>query len=180
MKMLNAKSASFAVAIAAMGAVFNASAASTGTVNVTGRVTQSTCVVATTGVTVALPAIDQSVLVAQANIGGTTGFVINVTGCDAAMMVSARFAPDGNTTTGGNLRNLTTEGGTSASVQILDNDRRAINIQTDDETTAATRRVAASADGAASLQYYAQYYAESANTTVGALTASANFTLTYQ
>ncbi|WP_438362435.1 hypothetical protein, partial [Pseudomonas gingeri] len=67
-----------------------------------------------------------------------------------------------------------------ASVQILDQNRNVINIQTDDETSAAARRVVASSTGTANLQYYAQYYAETANTTVGDLTASANFTLSYQ
>ncbi|MCY1274147.1 S-fimbrial protein subunit SfaG [compost metagenome] len=149
-----------------------------GVINFTGRVLDTTCVVdaGSTNMNVRLPDIDKTQLAGSNSSAGITAFSIRVTGCDAspdAALVSARFIPDGNVNAAGNLVNSGTA--TNIAIQLLDKDKNAINIQTDQYLSAEP------ASGASiDLKYWARYFSELGNAGAGDVSAMANFELIYQ
>lgn len=177
-KRILATATSLATFMLAMSA--NAATPNSGTINITGKVTEASCVVdpASVNVNVALPTVDTSTLSQQHDVAGRTGFVLKVSGCPL-VKVSAAFTPDSNVGANGNLNNVAADG-TNAQVQLLDKDMTAINIQTDSVASQQARAVETDAGGNAQLQYYAQYYAEQPATQVGDMQANVKFTLTYE
>jgi major type 1 subunit fimbrin (pilin) len=169
-------------ALFASGLVSTASyAGPTGTITVTGNVGTSSCVLQTgsTNVSVPLPRVDPSMLANANDVIGITGFQLKVDSCTAGTKISASFSPDSNTDANGNLTNTSTSvsGVTNAQVQLLDQNRQAINLMND--TGFASRQVVASG-GTTTLQYYAQYFAKQNNTTPGDLLSSIQFLMSYE
>lgn len=165
-----------------LGAQAYAATPQTGKINITGKVTTTSCVLGTsaTNVTVKLPPVDKDLLSAAQSNAGRGGFSLSVTGCDDGVKVSAAFVPDTNVDAHGNLKNnAASDAANNVQVQVLDKDHNVININTDDATKQAARAVEVSG-GATNLQYYLQYYSQAGGASAGAVAATANFQLTYE
>jgi P pilus assembly protein, pilin FimA len=162
-------------ALAPMGA----QAASTGTINFTGKVLADTCAISVNGSgtsTVALPTVMTAAFGASVGtVAGATPFTIALTGCDPNT-ASAKMAFNGTNvdTTSGNLKNAT-GGGSNVQIQLLNSAAAVINTST--QVNAPTIAVAS---GAGSTSLTAQYISTATATTAGLVTSSVGFTLTYQ
>lgn len=165
-----------------LGAQAYAATPQTGVVNITGKVTETSCVLGTSAasVNVTLPPVDKDLLSAAQSSTGRGGFSLSVTGCSNGVKVSAAFVPNNHVDAHGNLKNSAATGPASnVQVQVLDKDHKVININTDDATKQLERAVDVSG-GAANLQYYLQYYSQAGGASAGAVAATANFQLTYE
>jgi major type 1 subunit fimbrin (pilin) len=160
-------------ALAPMGA----QAATTGTINFTGRVLADTCTITVnSGATVILPQVSTAAFGAIGSVAGQSSpFSIALTGCDTNT-ASAKMAFNGTNvdSTTGNLKNATS-GGSNVQIQLLNSAAAVINTNT--QANAPTIAVAS---GAGSTSLTAQYIATAAATTAGLVTSSVGFTLTYQ
>ncbi|MFI4957822.1 MAG: fimbrial protein [Lysobacterales bacterium] len=160
-------------------APLGAQAASTGTINFTGKVLADTCAINVNGSgtsTVALPTVMTAAFGASVGtVAGATPFTIALTGCDPNT-ASAKMAFNGTNvdSTTGNLKNAT-GGGSNVQIQLLNSSNAAINTST--QVNAPTIAVAA---GAGSTSLTAQYISTAIATTAGLVTSSVGFTLTYQ
>lgn len=160
-------------------APLGAQAASTGTINFTGKVLADTCTISVNGSatsTVALPTVMTAAFGSTiGTVAGATPFTIGLTGCDTNT-ASAQMAFNGTNidSATGNLKNATS-GGSDVEIQLLNNSNAAIN--TFNQTNAPTITVAS---GAGSTSLKAQYISTSTATTAGLVTSSVGFTLTYQ
>jgi len=172
-----------AVLIASFGvaalASMSAHAASSGTINFTGKVLSDSCTISVNGSsssTVALPTVMTAAFGSTVGTtAGATPFSIALTGCDtntssAKMAFTAGSTIDGTT---GNLKNVTS-GGSNVEIQLLSG---AAVINTSNQTNAPTIAVSG---GAGSTSLTAQYISTATATTAGLVTSSVGFTLTYQ
>ena len=174
-----------AVMIASFGVAALASlsvqAASSGTINFTGKVLADTCTININGSstsTVALPTVMTAIFGSTVGtVAGATPFTIALTGCDPNT-TSAKMAFTGGATidtTTGNLKNATTSGGSNVEIQLLNSSNAVIN--TSSQANAPTIAVT---NGAGSTSLTAQYISTASATTAGLVTSSVGFTLTYQ
>ncbi len=168
-----------------LGAQAYATSPQTGKINITGRVTTTSCVLGTTAasVNVKLPPVSKDLLSAAQSNAGRGGFSLSVTGCDDGVRVSAAFVPDTNVDANGNLKNTAPAADNPASnvqVQVLDQNHKVININTDDADSQKARGVNVSGTEPVNLQYYLQYYSQAGGASAGAVAATANFQLTYE
>ncbi|MCP1649073.1 type 1 fimbrial protein [Pseudomonas sp. GD04087] len=155
----------------------------TGVINITGKVTETSCVLdsSATNIDVKLPAVNKDLLAAAQSSTGRTGFTMKVTGCADGVKVSAAFTPDSNVDAYGNLKNSVSTGGAAGvQVQLLDQNQAAININSDDATSQLARAVTVSGSNPVTLQYYAQYYSQAGSAGAGDVAAMANYQLTYE
>ena len=156
-----------------------ASAASTGTINFTGKVYKDTCVITVNGgSTVTLPTVATSAFASTSGTALTssaTPFTIALSSCDNNL-VSAAMAFSGTNidTTTGNLKNSLTTNNSNVEIQLLNSSGAAINTN-----TGANAPTIAIASGAGSTQRTAQYITNSTSTTAGLVSSSVGFTLTY-
>jgi major type 1 subunit fimbrin (pilin) len=90
-----------------LGAQAYAASTKTGVVNITGKVTDTSCVLDSTATTVSvkLPPVAKDLLSAAQSKTGRGGFSLTVTGCSDGVKVSAAFVPDSNVDAHGNLKN---------------------------------------------------------------------------
>lgn len=166
-----------------LGAQAYAATPQTGVVNITGKVTETSCVLGTSAasVNVTLPPVDKDLLSAAQSSTGRGGFSFSVTGCDDGVKVSAAFVPNNHVDAHGNLKNsATTDPASNVQVQVLDKDHNVININTDDGTKQADRAVTVSGATPVELRYYLQYYSQAGGASAGNVVATANFQLTYE
>ncbi|SDO97318.1 fimbrial protein [Pseudomonas jinjuensis] len=170
------------IVLAGAGVSMGVSAATpqTGIINITGKVTETSCVLdsASTNLDVHLPTVDKTLLADPQSSTGRTGFAMQVSSCDDGIKVSAAFTPDSNVDAYGNLKN-----GADADkvqVQLLDQNQNVININTDDALSQSARAVTVSGGAPVTLQYYAQYYSQEGGAGAGDVSAMANFQLTYE
>ncbi|WKL14492.1 fimbrial protein [Comamonas testosteroni] len=166
-----------------LGAQAYAATPQNGVVNITGKVTEKSCVLDSTATTVSvnLPPVNKDLLSAAQSSAGRGGFSLKVTGCGDGVKVSAGFVPGTNVDPHGNLKNnAATDPASSVQVQVLDKNHRVININTDDATTQLARAETVSGTTPANLQYYVQYYSQAGGAGAGAVAATANFQLTYE
>ena len=159
-------------------------ATSNGTINITGKVTDTSCSLDSAGAStsVKLPSVNKSLLSTAGSSTGVAGFSLSVTGCSDGVKVSAAFVPNSHVDANGNLKNSASDTPASnVQVQVLDKNHEVININTDDNTKQMARAVEVS--GAATpvnLQYYLRYYSEAGGAVAGNVIATANFQLTYE
>ncbi|WP_233588389.1 fimbrial protein [Herminiimonas sp. KBW02] len=167
----------------------NAAQAATGTVNFTGSISASTCVVSAGGAganpTVTLPSVAKDELKAVGAVAGRMPFGFQLTGClmddpggapAPVKKVGTHFEGGGNVTSNGRLKTTLT----GVELQILNYgdttpvmlgaDVASQNIHYFDINTTA---------GTANLQYWVEYYAAAANPAPGALTSSVVYSLIY-
>ncbi|MGC4012204.1 MAG: fimbrial protein [Pseudomonas sp.] len=159
-----------------------AAAPQTGVINITGKVTETSCVLdaSATNISVNLPPVDKDLLAAAQSSTGRTGFTMKVTSCADGVKVSAAFTPDSNVDAYGNLKNSAAGGASNVQVQLLDQNYAAINVNTDNATSQAARAVTVSGANPVTLQYYAQYYSQAGSAGAGDVAAMANYQLTYE
>ncbi|MEO5810591.1 MAG: fimbrial protein [Rhodanobacter sp.] len=163
--------------IAATAFLPTAQAASSGTINFTGRVLADTCAIAVNGgSTVTLPNVTTTTF--GSTVGTTAGavpFTIALSGCDTnTTKANMAFTAGTNVdTTTGNLKNATS-GGANVQIQLLNSASAVINTSTN-----ANAPVITVAAGAGSTSLTAQYISTATTTTAGLVTSTVGFTLTY-
>lgn len=169
--------------MAGAGLGAHAYADQTGVVNITGKVTDTSCVLdsTSTSVSVSLPPVDKDLLSAAQSSTGRGGFALTVTGCSDGVKVSAAFVPNSHVDAHGNLKNNAgADPASNVQVQVLDKNHRVININTDDAASQMARGVSVSGSTPATLQYYVQYYSQAGSAGAGNVVATANYQLTYE
>lgn len=156
--------------------------ASDGTVTITGKVIDQSCVVNTGGKdqTVKLPTVQTSTLNEANKTAGKTPFTISLENCNASTdQVSAFFLPSAtNVNSDGNLKNLVTNGAENVAVQLVNEDDSAIKVgyNVDNQNVAykaldnKTSKV---------LNYKAQYIA-TGTATAGDVKAQVEYNIIYQ
>lgn len=156
--------------------------ATDGTINFTGAVTGSTCVVKINGAagpaTVTLPTVSTTALSAAGATAGQTAFAINLSGCagsPTATKASTFFENGPNVNAAGRLANTGTA--TGVDVQLVNSDNSVITAGSAAPTSGAG--VATITASAATLNYYARYYATAA-ATPGSVASSVQFSVIYQ
>lgn len=164
--------------------------AADGTITFSGAVTAQTCTINGNGsgsknFTVTLPTVSASSLATAGATAGATPFNIALTACtpttgtNAVKAVHAYFeaGPTIDTTTGNLI--LASGGATNVEIQLLNAaDQSAVKLGQADASQN-SKPVNVSAGGAATLQFYAQYYATGA-ATAGAANSSVMYTIAYQ
>lgn len=167
--------------------------ASDGTINITGSVTAGTCVVSGSGtgsaksIAVALPAVQTSALTASGEVAARTSFSISISDCGSGVTKATTYFEPGGTVnpTTGNLRLQGSSSATLVEIQLLNGSGSSsggaafspiVLGATQAGQNSATYAVSS---GAATLNYYAQYYATGA-ATAGTANSSVQFTMLYQ
>ena len=176
------------------GALTPAAFASDGTITFTGRITTQTCTISGNGggnnFTVALPTVSTAALGTAGNMAGRTPFNIRLAGCTPnAGNVAVYFEPGAtvDTTTG---RLINTAAATPAAddvaavpaatnVQVGLLNANMSNIAVGSAFATQGSQQVALADGAATLQYYAQYVATGGAATAGNLSTTATYSVVY-
>ncbi|WP_233635337.1 fimbrial protein [Burkholderia gladioli] len=164
--------------------------AADGTITFSGNVTAQTCTINGNGsgsknFPVTLPTVSASSLATAGATAGATPFNIALTACtpttgtNAVKAVHAYFeaGPTIDTTTGNLI--LASGGATNVEIQLLNAaDQSAVKLGQADASQN-SKPVNVSTGGAATLQFYAQYYATGA-ATAGAANSSVMYTIAYQ
>nr|WP_322107374.1 fimbrial protein [Paraburkholderia sp. J41] len=171
-------------AIAIVGTLLGAASvgahAADGTITFTGNVTAQTCTISgnggTSSFTVALPTVSASSLAAAGQTAGRTPFNIALTNCAQSGNVHTFFeqGPTIDTTTGNLLVNA--GGATNVEIQLQNADLSTIALNQAD--SAQKSESVAISSGAATLNYYAQYFA-TGKATAGAANSSVMYTMSY-
>lgn len=160
----------------------HAATATDGTINISGQVVATTCTVAVNGGsangTVALKPAPTSALNAAAATYGDMPFTIGVTGCDSSLngKTVTPYWSGTNINSAGRLNN--TGLATKVDLQLLNSDDTTAITLNGGEGNQGTTGVAV-ASGAATMTYYARYYA-TGTATAGTVSSSVNYTLIYQ
>jgi type 1 fimbria pilin len=150
-------------------------------------ITVPTCTVtAGNNQTVSLPTVDASQLSSNGKVAGTTPFNIVVSGCPDGVSVATNTFSGGSVDTNtGNLKNTTSTangGARNVEVQVLNGPgTTATGPIIFGKSSASTQNSGTFniVDNAVTLNYYAQYYATGA-VGAGAVTATINYTISYQ
>jgi major type 1 subunit fimbrin (pilin) len=169
-------STALAATIAAAGFAPTAHAASTGTINFSGKVLADTCTISVNGgSTVALPTVMTAAFGSTVGtVAGTTPFTVALSGCDTnTASANMQFSGSNIDAATGNLNN-TASGGSDVQIQLLNDSDAVINT-----STQANAPVIAVTGGAGSTQMKAQYISTSTATTAGLVSSTVDFTLTY-
>jgi major type 1 subunit fimbrin (pilin) len=169
-------STALAAVIAAAGFAPSAQAASSGTINFTGKVLADTCTISVNGgSTVALPTVMTAAFGSTVGtVAGTTPFSVALSGCDTnTASAQMQFSGANIDSTTGNLKN-TAASGSNVQIQLLNSSDAAINAST--QANAPSIAVTA---GAGSTQLKAQYISTATATSAGLVSSTVNFTLTY-
>lgn len=152
-----------------------------GTITINGLVVANSCTVNANGTgssnaTVTLPTVYTGALNAAGVTAGKTAFSIAVTGCDLNLSNVSAYWSGANIVAGdGNLKN--TSATNNVEVQLLNGDSSVINLA--GAQGSQNSKAVSLSGGAATLSYYAQYYATAA-ATPGKLNTNVDFTLVYQ
>lgn len=172
------------VSMVAMGlllaaAQVSAAEASDGTINFTGTIASQTCTVSVNGAgstaTVTLPKVAAGVLNTAGAVAGNTRFTLALSDCSATTGdVYAYFEQGAGVNANGRLTNTGTAKGVD--LQLLDNNNKAINAGSSEQSTAPAT-VALTA-GAGTLSYSAEYYA-TATAEAGTVASTVNYSINY-
>ncbi|MFC0308373.1 fimbrial protein [Gallibacterium trehalosifermentans] len=188
--------------VALVGAAFAISqgaSAKDGTVNFTGEIVDSSCVVKTESqnLTVTLPRIDKKALTADGQVAGKVPFEITLESCPATVTsqgdktsldkVKAYFHYDtSKINANGRVINTYTEANSktkaaNVDIQILDSADKVIDISavTSDSNSVENSAATTLSNGTVKLRYYAQYYATGV-TSPGLVSGSVDYTIAYQ
>ncbi|MCW0201172.1 MAG: type 1 fimbrial protein [Rhodanobacter thiooxydans] len=166
-------------AVAATALAPTAQAASSGTINFTGKVLADTCVIKinnSASNVVTLPTVMTAAFGSAAgSVAGATNFTVDLSNCDTNTgNAKMEFTAGPTIDTSGNLKNSTTAGGSNVQIQLLNG---AAVINTSTQANAPVISVSSGGTGSASLT--AQYVSTATATTAGLVTSSVGFTLTY-
>ena len=159
-----------------------------GTINISGKITGSTCTISnstgtgTSTFTVTLPTVATSALSTLGAVAGTTPFSINLSGCTflAAGNVSTYFEPSSaNVLADGNLKNTAATNGVE--VRLLNDGLTPIALNQPSGSQNSSTAAVTTSGTSATLKYFAQYIAPGAAGSVsgGAVTAQVQYSVTY-
>ncbi|HEH8398677.1 TPA: type 1 fimbrial protein [Pseudomonas aeruginosa] len=157
--------------------------AADGTLTINGKITAQTCTISGNGggkdFTVTLPTISNSALPAVGATAGRTPFNIALSACTPnSGNVLVYFEPGSNASSStGNLHNTATGGAANVQVSLLNGDMTKINMNNGQATQ--NSKPVALTNGAATLNYYAQYVSTGA-VTAGDVTAVSMYSVVYQ
>lgn len=177
------KTTVFGALIMAAGAALvatNASAAD-GLINFEGEITGQTCTInGGTGqnFTVTLPKVSGNSLATAGSWAGRTAFNIRLSDCDPAVgPVAVYFEPGAETDAATGRLNVDRGPGLATNVQValLNSDATDIRVGSAQHNSKSSNLVA----GAATLNYYAQYYSLG-SATAGNVRTRVNYTIVYQ
>uniref|UniRef100_UPI00334160A9 fimbrial protein n=1 Tax=Castellaniella defragrans TaxID=75697 RepID=UPI00334160A9 len=152
--------------------------ASSGVVNVHGKVVDTTCAPSTgfDEVDVDLDDVFASALQASGTTASPKAFTIKLSQCDATAKVYANFETTTNVNAAGRLKNIdTADPATNVDVVLTNMDDSQIDIQNQSSPVS----VLVDASGNATLQYKAAYYS-TGSATKGAVEAQATYLLAYE
>ena len=162
----------------------NTAQATDGTININGTVTGSTCTVkinnAASPATITLPTVSTTALSAAGNTAGETAFSINLSACGGspvATKASTFFENGANVNAAGRLTNTAVSPAGNVDVQLVNSDDSVIIAGSAAPTSGVG--VASIVANAATLNYFARYYATAA-ATAGAVKTSVQFSVIYQ
>ncbi|HEY3597971.1 MAG TPA: fimbrial protein [Paraburkholderia sp.] len=179
MKKLSISAAIVALAAAALAPV--SANAFDGTITFNGSLSAQTCTINGNGTSaknfaVTLPTVSTGSLAAVNATAGRTPFNIALSGCTPGTgNVSVYFEPGNTDTSNGNL--LVNAGGAgNVEIQLLNND--ASPIKAGFAQASQNSQAVGLAAGAATLNYFAQYFATAA-TTPGPAVSQVNYTIAY-
>jgi major type 1 subunit fimbrin (pilin) len=153
-----------------------------GTITINGQVVANTCTVTVNGTnnsgTVTLKPAPTSALASPGSTYGDMPFNIAVTGCDSSLNGKTVLPYWSGTNVNSNGRLNNTGTATNVDLQLLNqNDSTPIALNAPEGGQGTTGATVAS--GAATMTYYARYYATGA-ATAGPVTSTVNYTLIYQ
>jgi major type 1 subunit fimbrin (pilin) len=173
--------ASVAASIVGVSMFAAASAfASSGTIDISGKVEDSVCNIEATGNavgnTLVLPTVFKSELASDGATAGATGFQFAMTGCPTTGSVSAYFEITNVDSTTGNLVNKAAVPAENVQVQIMNADGEVIDLNTNSYNGV----VALDTAGAATIDYSAQYIAKGGAATAGDVETQLVYTVRYQ
>jgi major type 1 subunit fimbrin (pilin) len=152
-----------------------------GTITFNGSLSAQTCTINGNGTsaknfTVGLPTISTGALKAANDTAGRTPFSVALTGCTPTTgNVAVYFEPGNTDTSNGNLL-VNAGGANNVEIQLLNND--ATPIKAGFAKDSQNSQAVALNNGAATLSYFAQYFATGA-TTPGAANSQVNYTISY-
>lgn len=170
------------VLIAAIAGVFIAQSAiaADGTITVNGQITDTTCGITvnngTKDATVVLPTISANALNTIDSVAGTTPFNIVLSGCTGTTLNNAyaHFEPGAKVETA--TGRLNSDGtATGVQVRLLNKNSAPIVVG----NTSQGDVVGDISGGGATLNYYAQYYANAASIGAGTVTTQVDYTIIY-
>jgi major type 1 subunit fimbrin (pilin) len=155
-----------------------------GTITINGEVTDKTCNIVTPAgkdFVVTLPTVSKQTLAAAGAVAGRTPFSINLANCSEGKVATFFETGDNVDFATGRLNNTDTSGAQNVKVQLLGSNSQFIPILAAGSTGAQNNSqwVDVVANGAANLNYYAEYYATNA-ATPGKVTTSVKYTIIYQ
>lgn len=171
MKIKNSALVAMVVSLGFASAAF----AADGTINFTGKITDTACTVASDSVTkpVTLDTVSSKAFSGAGTTAAATKFTINIASCpDTVTSASVRF--DGTPSTANSQVLAVTGGATNVGIGIYEDDSTTL-IPLQNNSKAQTLGT-----GANVLTYVAKYYATAAGVTAGDANATATFTITYQ
>ncbi len=176
-------STAFVAGLAVVAIAPQAARATDGTINFTGAVTAKTCTVKVNGgsaspAAVTLPTVSTSSLNAVGATAGQTQFSINLSACSTATTAATYFEAGPTVNSNGRLNNTAGTGAaTGVDLQLVNSDNSLITVGSAAPTTGAG--VATITGSAATLNYFARYYATTATVGAGTVTSSVNFSMIY-
>ncbi|WP_145515786.1 fimbrial protein [Yersinia aleksiciae] len=168
--------------IAAIAGVFIAQSAiaADGTITINGQITDTTCGIAvnngTKDATVTLPTVSASALSTINSVAGTTPFNIVLSGCTGTTMNNAYayFEPGAKVETATGRLN---SDGTATGVQVRLLNKNSAPILVGSASQGGV--VEDITGGGATLNYYAQYYANNAAVGAGTVITQVDYTIVY-
>lgn len=168
------------LAIAAAATASSFAHAADGMITITGSLTAQTCTIngGTKNFTVALPKVSASSLATAGNTAGRTPFTIALTSCSPTTGTVHTYFEAGPTTDTASGRLIVDAGGASnVQISLLNGaDQSAIKAGSPNATQ--NSKPVGINSGAATLQYYAEYYA-TGKATAGAANTRVMYTLAY-
>lgn len=171
MKIKNSALVAMVVSLGFASAAF----AADGTINFTGKITDTACTVSSDSITtpVALGTVSSKAFSGSGTTAAATKFTINIASCpDTVTSASVRF--DGTPNTANNKVLAVTGGATNVGIGIYEADSSTlIPLQNNSKAQALVT-------GTNQLSYIAKYYAVADGVTAGDANATATFTITYQ
>ncbi len=164
--------------------------AGTGTIDIEGGVSDTTCTVTvnnTTGgnATVVLPVVRPGALDAPGKTAGRAFLNFELTGCASAATLASTarvyFLASQDINSAGRLSNTTTTNGVqNVDIEVLNSDLSSINLtNTSPQHTTVANITGTSGTAKASIRHYVQYYA-TGQATPGRLTANLEYNIEYQ
>ncbi len=171
--------------ISLLGLGFSGAAlASDGTITFNGSIVASTCDINGNGTgsgtfAVNLPPVSTTALAAAGTTAGRTGFNIKLTNCNPSSgNVHTYFEPGPDTNAAGRLNNHVVGGAGNVNIQVLNDTFQHINLNAADGSQSS--QTVPIQSGSASLQYYAEYFANNGAATAGAVQSTVTYSLIYQ